>query len=94
LSWVDLLRDLGEPGFFLTFTRRSRLVLWSPNQYVPQHIRMAIRAYSHMLRALVENADYRVCTNYDLHRQYWRYAGREGWYVCEACERLNERLSA
>lgn len=89
MSLEQLLQEIRQRRLWLTFNHRGHLVLFANGAHVPLTIRQAIRSHSQSLQTLVQNGDYRVCENAQLHRQHWRYAGQQR-YVCEACSRWQE----
>ena len=92
MSLEQLLSEVRQRRLMLTSGRTGRVILWSPNQYVPLSIRQAIHAHSYSLYLLMQESVISVCSNPDLHRNEWDY--RAGRYVCSACSRLLDEVSA
>lgn len=87
MDFSELLTQIRIHRLILRVNRRKRVVLWSPNQYVPMATRRAIVAYNQELRKLIDAHRVEVCPNPHWHRKEWYHAGQQE-YVCGICERL------
>lgn len=87
MTYPELLTQIRLHRLILRINARRRVVLWTPNQYVPMVTRRAITVYNQELRVLIEQSRIEVCANPTWHRKEWYHAGQQE-YVCGICERL------
>lgn len=87
MTFSELLTQIRLHRLILRVNTRRRVVLWSPNQYVPTVTRRAIAAYNQELCVLIEQSRIEVCANPIWHRKEWYHAGQQQ-YICAICQRF------
>lgn len=82
----ELLAHVASQRLILSWSRRGRLVLWSPHAKVSRRIRSAISAHRDELEDLIALDSIETCANRHMHMQAFTYD--HGMFYCEVCRRL------